>query len=146
VGIRWRQINRIVIGHHEKFAESSKLTPAIIIRREIFFLLSNLTHNTHQSSFDPWIPPIAKRAHAMTRKKLSEEERIRRRRESNLKFKAKSRPQDTFIDLGHHPNAFANLATGELREQFVKELEDGTVQPSFRDNDLDELDYDPDED
>jgi hypothetical protein len=82
----------------------------------------------------------------MTRKKLSEDERIRRRRESKLKYNTKSRPQDTFIDLNHHPNALANLTTGELRARFAKELEDGTVQPSFRNNNIDELDYDPDED
>ena len=82
------------------------------------------------------------------RKKLSEKERRKRRRENNRKYNEKRKVVDDTIIIGlnQHPNAFANLATSALREQYTKELEDGMVQPKISKPQDNEIDYDPDED
>src|SRR5213075_1577839 len=65
----------------------------------------------------------------MSRRKLSEEEKKSRRKMSHKKHNSKRRQGDQFIDLGHHPNAFAKLASKKLYKKYVKELEIGTVVP-----------------
>ena len=82
----------------------------------------------------------------MAKSKLSDEEKRKRRRESNQKYNAKRRPQDTIIGLDQHPNAFANLATPELREQYSQELEDGLVAQKIRSTVEHDIEYNPDED
>jgi hypothetical protein len=81
----------------------------------------------------------------MPRKKLSEEEKKRRRKTNNQKYYAKNKPNNS-LGLDQHPNAFANLATPELRKRYSKELEDGIVTPIDRSSIEYDIDYDPDED
>src|SRR5579864_1600191 len=81
----------------------------------------------------------------MARRKLSDEERQKRRREANHRYNAKRRPGDVIIDLNHHPNSFANLATSELREQYSRELEDGIVEWRVRLSMEYDIHHDPDE-
>ena len=76
------------------------------------------------------------------RAKLSNETKAKNRKESYHKYNAKRR----IAGLNQHPNAFANLATSALREQYIKELEDGMVRPKFSESMDDGIDYDPDED
>ena len=76
------------------------------------------------------------------RPKLSNEAKTKNRKETYHKYNTKRR----IVGLDQHPNAFANLATSALREQYTKELEDGMVQPKISESKDNEIDYDPDED
>jgi hypothetical protein len=73
------------------------------------------------------------------RPKLSNEAKAKNRKETYRKYNAKR-------GLNQHPNAFANLATSALREQYIKELEDDMMQSRISESKDDEIDYDPDED
>ena len=83
----------------------------------------------------------------MGRKKISEEERKARRRVSHKKHNNKRRQANQFIDLDHHPNAFAKLASKKICEKYVRELETGSVVPKLTQSSQreSEIGFDPDD-